>query len=127
MIGSHDVEATRQYGQRLARLADDAADAIRAINHATITQNPLPAPGLYNVLGSLNRVGYGLDQALTQLGDRLAESADVFDLYEDDGSDPAASITAARSAMALAAEHARALGSLLDSAHSAIARQGYRA
>jgi len=84
------------------------------------------APCVYDVLGSLKGIGYGLDQATTQLADRLAASAAVFDLYECDGGDPADGIAAATTALTEAAGHARALGVLLDSAQSAIAGQGYR-
>jgi hypothetical protein len=112
-------------GTELTELADQAAQAVRAINHVTITGPALPAPCVYNVLGALKGLGYGLDQATGQLADRLAASDGVFDLYECDGGDPSGSIAAATSALTEAAEHARALGVLLDAAQSAIAGQGY--
>lgn len=109
----------------LSRLADSASESVRAINHATITGPPLPAPDVYDVLGALKMLGFGLDQATTQLAARLAASTGVFDLYEYDGGDPEEQIVAATTAMAEAADHARALGVLLDAAQSAIAGQGY--
>lgn len=110
----------------VARLADSAAEAVRAINHATIAGPPLPAPGVYDVLGSLDRLGHGLAQATRQLAGRLTASAEAFDLYEDDGNDPVAQIGAASVALIEAADHARRLGLAVGAAQSAIARQGYR-
>lgn len=109
----------------LTRLADTAAGAVRAINHATLTGTALPAPCVYEVLGAAKRIGYGLEQATAQLAARLADSAAVFDLYECDDGDPAASIAAATAALTEASGHGGALGRLLDAAQSAIARQGY--
>jgi hypothetical protein len=110
----------------LTGLAEQAAQAVRAINHATITGPPLPAPCVYDVLGALKLLGYGLDQATSQLADRLAASVGTFDLYECDGSDPADQVAVATVALARAAGTARALGELLDAAQSAIAGQGCR-
>ena len=110
----------------LTGLADEAAQAVRAINHATITGPPLPAPCVYDVLGALKLLGYGLDQATGQLADRLAASVETFDLYECDGSDPADQIAVATAALTRATRTARALGELLDQAQSAIAGQGCR-
>lgn len=110
----------------LIRLADTAAQAVRAINHATIVGPPLPAPSVYAILGSLKWLGYGLDQATTQLAARLAESAGVFDLYECDGRNPGEQLAAATTALTEAAQHAHAVGVFLDQAQSAIAGQGFR-
>lgn len=122
----HDQDHDQDLGEGLARWADQASEAVRAINHATIAGPPLPAPVVYNVLGSLTRLGHGLDQAARQLGDRLAASATVFEVYEDDGADPHGRIAAACAALIEAADHAHRLGTALDTAQSAIARQGYR-
>ena len=110
----------------VARWADQAAQAVRAINHATIAGPPLPAPSVYDALGGLTRLGYSLDQAAGQLADRLSASAATFDLYQDDGADPAAAIAAATAALTQAARQAHEFGLLLAQAQSAIARQGYR-
>jgi len=110
----------------LTGLADQAAQAVRAINHATITGPALPAPCVYDVLGALKLLGYGLEQATSQLADRLAASVGTFDLYECDGSDPAAQVAVATAALNRAAGMARALGELLDTSQSAVAGQGCR-
>jgi len=115
-------------GETLVELADQAYEAIRAINHATITcPRGLPAPVVYGMLGSLKLgVGYSLNQALNQLGDNLARSLDHFDAYEDDGGEPAASVAIARDHMLAAAVLAAQIGAELSAAQNAIARQGYR-
>lgn len=110
----------------LTRLADTAAEAVRAINHKTIAGPALPAPCVYDVAGCLKLVGYGLAQANRQLADRLATSPQEFDLYECDGRDSLNSISAAMAALQQAAEHAEALGILLDAVQSRLARQGVR-
>jgi len=110
----------------LTALADRAAQSVRAINHMTIAGPALPAPCVYDVLGALKLVGYGLGQAGEQLASRLGASAAEFQLYECEGADPAESIAAASTALAGAARHAIALGRLLEAAQSAIAGQGYR-
>ncbi len=111
---------------RLARLADEAAEAIRTMNHATITDIVLPAPDLYPVLGNLAPLGHRLQQLCGQLSDALARSADHYDLTEDDGADPAVSIAAARDLLTVAAAFAGHLGRHLDRAQAAISRQGYQ-
>ncbi len=120
-----DREALEAREDRLARLADDAAQAVRGINHVTITGPSLPAPSVYEVLGSLRQLGYGLEQAALQLSDRLAASPREYDLYEADGGDPAAHLEAASTALTQAARAARELGLMLDGAQSVIAGQGY--
>jgi hypothetical protein len=104
--------------------ADDAYEAIRAINHAT-PRGPVPAPVLYDVLGSLKLLGPGLQQALAQLGDALTESLAANRVYEDDGADPATRAAACRAALTAAAGHAAHLGDALEVAQQAIAGQGY--
>lgn len=104
-----------------------AAEAIRAINHATITRKPaLPAPHLYPVLAELSRVGHGLQQALVQLGDHLAESVSNYELYQCDGTDPADATAAAMILLSLGSQYASQLALTVDQAESAIAAQGYR-
>jgi hypothetical protein len=110
----------------LARLADEAAEAVRTMTHVTVNGPALPAPSVYGVLGCLKLVGYGLTQTSRQLAARLSDSATMFELYEYDGRDPCDSISAAMTALQRASEHARAIGTLLDEAQSCIAGQGVR-
>lgn len=126
MCGPDGFDRIEALAAELTGLADQAAQAVRAINHATITGPPLPAPCLYDALGALKLLGYGLGQATGQLADRLAASVETFDLYECDGSDPGDQVAVATATLTRAARTARALGVLLDDAQSAIAGQGCR-
>ena len=106
----------------------DAYEAIRSINHATIfTGDGIPAPVVYRVLGFLqSAAGYGMAQALRQLARGLERSLSTFDVYEDDGRDPADSVAHAVNALTDAADLLQHVGPLLDNAQAAISRQGYR-
>lgn len=107
------------------RAADDAYEAIRSINHLTITQIHA-APTVYSVLGNLKGVGHLLPQACTQLAKSLGRSLDEYDVYEDDGRDPVQSVAVATDHLTKAARLAAELGLELEKAQSAISRQGYR-
>ena len=107
------------------RAADDAYEAIRTINHLTITQVHA-APTVYSVLGNLKGVGHLLPQACTQLARSLGRSLDEYDVYEDDNRDPVASVATATDHLTRAAQLAAELGAELEKAQSAISRQGYR-
>lgn len=104
--------------------ADDAYEAIRAINH--LTRGAVLAPTVYDVLGNLKGVGHMLPQALTQLASGLALSLNEYDVYEDDGSDPVQAIATATDHLTRAAQLAAQLGVELEHAQSAINGQGYR-
>jgi len=108
--------------------AEAAYEAVRSINHRTIwLSDGLPAPAVYWVLAELkSALGNGARQALEQLGRGLAQSLDHYEVYEDDGRDPAASVEAAGAALRAAADLAGQIGVLLDAAQVAIAGQGYR-
>ncbi|KHL02495.1 hypothetical protein [Sinomonas humi] len=104
--------------------ADAAYEAIRGICHASGTD---PAPTVYRVLGNLKgATGHMLDQALRQLAAGLEHSLEAYDVYEDDGRDPAESVAAAAGHLRAAGALAAQLGEHLEAAQQAIARQGYR-
>lgn len=103
--------------------ADNAYEAIRAICHMSQTH---PAPTVYRVLGNLKLSGPTLAQALRQLAGGLERSLNEYDVYEDDGRDPAGSIDLANKHLYEAAILADLLGESLAKAQNAIARQGYR-
>ena len=106
--------------------ADDAYEAIRALNHATLGGANLPAPVVYDVLGNLKGVGHLLPQALNQLARGLGRSLEEYDVY-DDGGEPLQSVATAADHLTEAARLAVALGVALEAAQSAIAQQGYHA
>ena len=109
----------------VAEYAAAAYEAIRAVNHLTITKPPLPAPDVYVPLADLARLGHALSQALDQLGDCLAGSLSTHQLYQDDGSDPAAAITRAESLLQSAAQLAQSFGVYTAAAQQAINEQGH--
>lgn len=105
--------------------ADAIYESVRAICHDSRTH---PAPTVYRVLGNLKAAtGPMLAQALNQLADGLERSLTEYDVYEDDGTDPALNVSAAAGHMRLAAHLAAELGEHLSEAQNVIARQGYRA
>jgi len=104
--------------------ADDAYEAIRAINH--LTGATYPAPVVYAVLGNLKGVGHLLPQGLRQLGAGLERSLDEYDVYEADDADPTPRAISARAYLEEAAVLAAQVGELLEKAQSAISQQGYR-
>ena len=108
--------------------AEAAYEAIRSINHRTIWfSDGLPAPAVYWVLAEIKlALGYSAQRALEQLGRGLAQSLDHYEMYEDDGRDPSASVEAAGAALQAAADLAGQIGVLLDAAQLASARQGHR-
>jgi len=120
---------TLALGETLAKHAIAACEAVRAINHATITRPPLPAPIVYELLGAISRIGYGLDQALGQISTSLADSLEapgLFTVYEADGSDPAHSVDNARAALNTAVEAANDMATAVEHAQSQLAWQGFR-
>ena len=104
--------------------ADDAYEAIRAINHITIDARSMPAPIAYRMLGNLKAMG--LQQALTQMGSLLERSLKTHDVYEWEDKDPVASVRDARSHLDNAAALAAQMQVHLAAAQNAIAGQGYR-
>lgn len=112
--------------EALAHHADTAYEAVRAINHLTIFGPAIPAPDLYQVLGTLAQLGHGLDQAIGQLSRGLQRSPEFYELYEaDSGHTPAETIDQAVQWLSSAAQHARDCGYNLSKAHTAIAGQGW--
>jgi hypothetical protein len=123
-MNSLSNEATEDEEPQVVQHADAAYEAIRAINHLTYTT--YPAPVVYRTLGNLKGVGHLLPQALGQLGAGLERSLSEYDVYEDDGGDPAESVALARAYLEEAAALAGQVGELLEKAQAALNRQGYR-
>lgn len=118
-------EPTDDETPEVVKRADDAYEAIRAINHLTMWAK-LPAPLVYLILGNLKGVGNMLPQALGQLSSGLGRSLDEYEVYEDDGGDPVQRTAVAVDHLRRAAELAQELGVELERAQGAISRQGYR-
>jgi len=108
--------------EKLVQYADDAYEAIRALNHGTY--RTIPAPLAYSVLGNLQGAGFGLAQLAGHLAGGLRESLTTYDVY-DNNRDPKTSVAMAAEALRQAAEHARRTAELLAAAQLAINAQGY--
>ena len=109
----------------IVREADDVYESVRAINHATIHANSIPAPVVYDFLGNLKTAaGPGISQALGQVAAGLLRSLDTHDVYDDNG-DPTDNAAAAAALMHEAAGLATQIGTLLEKAQSRISGQGY--
>ncbi|PVE13145.1 hypothetical protein [Streptomyces scopuliridis] len=108
-----------------AQLADDAAEAVRAINHATQSQRPgWEFPGdAYSVVGALARMAAGLPQALDQIG-YLPESM-AGNLRSDKGTLDA-DLEDTYGALADAHDAAQTLYEALNRAHSALSPIAYQ-
>lgn len=111
-----------------AQLADDAAEAIRALAHATLTQQAAgwEDPGdAYSVVANLETLAHRLPQALGQTESFIGAYEDAGRLRSDHGPDdlPQRLLTF-HSAMAEAIRHAHSLGLALDRAHSALGAVG---
>ncbi|WP_020393448.1 hypothetical protein [Kribbella catacumbae] len=106
----------------LVQHADDAYEAVRALNHGTF--RTIPAPLAYSLLGNLNNVGYGISQLTEQIATGLEGSLTEYDVY-DNNRDPAESVATAASLLRSAAVHAKEIGRLLSEAQTAINLQGY--
>lgn len=110
---------------QVVQCADDAYEAIRAINHMT-NGAAIPAPVVYDVLANLKGVGHLMPQALTQLAAGLGRSLDEYDVYEDDGGDPVQRVATAADHLTRAGRLAAQLGEEPEKAQSALSRQAYR-
>src|SRR5262245_35940324 len=95
----------------LVQHADDANEAIRALNHRT--WRAIPAPLAYGLLGNHTNLGYAHEQPILPLTHGLARSLTEYDVY-DNTRYPAESVRTANKAMWSAARHAHDIGVLLS-------------
>ena len=108
-----------------ARHAETAAEAIRALNHATLPgTNELTGPAdVYDTLGALATLTARLPQALAQLQAFLDSETDAGRVAIVDGEhvgDPAAAAATAGHWTDTATAAARALQHALEQAHAAL-------
>lgn len=111
-----------------AQLADDAAEAVRALAHATLSR---PAAGweypsdAYSTVANLAILANRLTQAVGQLEGFVGEMEDDGRLRSDHGPDDLeVRLLAFHSAMAEAIQKTRALYASLDRAHQALGSVG---
>lgn len=111
------------------RLADNAAEAIRALNHATLPADGFP--GLqhpcdaYYLLGALQQLAFRLPQLLAQLSAYLQRELQYDAIAFADGpfiGDPFGAVgTASHALEDIAVRAARTLATAVNTAHEAIA------
>jgi hypothetical protein len=103
-------------------LARSAAEAVRALNHATLGGNGLEEPSdAYEVLGELALAASGLPQLLGQVGAWLAAALAAGRLGCDDGAGPAAAVSGAWLFISDARASAAALARDLEHAQQQLA------
>jgi hypothetical protein len=116
-------------GARCVARAEDAVAGIRAVAEATGVGEPMPAPAVYDLAGSLRRVLDQLGAVFGQVGEGLCASLvapDLYTVYEADTvCDPSVQACRARTQLAAAGRYARLAAECLDEAREAIAGQGY--
>lgn len=108
--------------------AQQILSATHAFEEEPRQRSAVPAPEVYELLGDISAaISTRLPDALERMADSLERSFLVdYDVYEDDGTDPAQSIHAARQALSTAILLLRDAGDSLDHARIAMRNQGYR-
>lgn len=106
----------------------DAYDAMQRgeRNIRSWAVRPLPAPMVYDLLADLKSLGHVLGHIVGRLAAGLDASHDAYDLFNDDGTDPADVLTVALNALTAGVVHANQTGRALDDAQAALSVQGYR-
>jgi hypothetical protein len=111
-----------------AQLADDAAEAVRALNHATLSTRDgwqFPADA-YSVIGNLREMSQRLPQLLQQVEGFLQDLADGDHIRSDRGGNGAAEVNAALDGLDRAREDAVTMTAALDTVHSALSPLAYQ-
>ncbi|MFJ6696485.1 hypothetical protein ACIQM4_10480 [Streptomyces sp. NPDC091272] len=108
-------------------LADQAAEAIRAINHRTRTPGTgWQYPGdAYSLIGTLAHLSRMLPQAITQALQPVTDAHQADRLTVDGSKDPAHAASSAVQAARVAIGRAQHLAEALDQVHSALSPLGY--
>lgn len=101
-----------------ARLADQAAEAIRALNHATRGGLEYPAD-VYDVIASLKLMEQRLPQLYNQLAGFLTAEQEAGHVAHDTGEPPDPYVTETVAALAAATISSAATAEALDEAHNA--------
>lgn len=113
-----------------AQLADDAAEAVRSANHATLSADPalgweFPSDA-YDVIGHLQAMARRLPQLFQQTEAFIGRLADGDHIRSDRGGNGAAEVNAALDALSRASTDAVAMAAALDTAHSALSPLAYQ-
>lgn len=108
-------------------LADQAAEAVRAVNHSTRApgagwQYPSDA---YSLIGTLAHLARMLPQAITQSLQPVTDAHQADRLTVDGGKDPARAASSAVQTTRVAIGRAQRLAEALDQVHAALSPLGY--
>jgi hypothetical protein len=108
--------------------ADTAAEAIRALNHATqLAKGGLTYPGdAYSTLANLKSLAHQLPQAFQQINDFITRLESDGHLRSDRGRDSAEEVAAVTAGLTMAIQDAETLAEHLDDVHSALAPLAYQ-
>lgn len=111
--------------KQASEAAQEAADAIKALNYATLPHDGYPGlespSDVYDVIGSLKVALQRMPQALQQSSLWLGEKYAAGNVGHDSGTDAGQDVGNTRYLMDQAGEMAAELGALLNRAHSASA------
>lgn len=110
------------------QLANDAAEAIRGLNHTTLSANlGWKYPGdAYQVVGGLNQMARGLGQALDQIAQHIERLSESGHISHDHGGAGTKEVATALEGLEWARVDADALVSRLVTVHSALARLAWK-
>ncbi|WP_225102685.1 hypothetical protein [Streptomyces sp. CoH27] len=110
-----------------AQLADDAAEAIRALNHRTRSpQADWEYPGdAYDVVGNLSTLAMRLPQLLEQIANHIKALEDA-DHLKSDKHQLDADLVATYDGLTIAAGAAETLRGALDRAHGGLSSIAYK-
>jgi hypothetical protein len=98
--------------------ADDAAEAIRALNHTTLYGGYAWPAEVYAVIGELHRMAQSLPQALAQAIAWLDTATAAGRIGHDHGTDPRPAVRTAIADLVQASIHAQHLAAALEQAHA---------
>jgi hypothetical protein len=107
---------------RLAAALDQAADQLRAANHATV-RGAITATEAYDVVGNLDDLARRLPQVLDFLTRSLRRAA-AAEYFDDRGSDPGQALGLAHGHLEDARHHAAELAADLTATHNQLGHLG---
>lgn len=105
-----------------------AAEAIRALNHATLSKVPgWEYPGdAYDVVGGLDQMANMLGQTLDQIAQHIERLSTLGHIRSDKGGDGAEDVHSALRALEWGRADAASLASRLGTAHSALSALAFQ-
>lgn len=113
-----------------AELADDAAEAIRSLNHATLASERREGweyPGdAYSAIGNLATLVQRLPQALDQISQFVTRQELQGHLRSDRGRDVADEVAAVTAGLRMSADDVEVLADHLGAVHSALSHLAWK-